>query len=280
MSNEPMIVKARAAAPLDRVWRALTDAGELQVWLAEFAAVELPHKFEFWGRFTPEGDAPHQKLQHADDSSLEFSWLLDGVDTTTRIAVEADGPDATVVTLTQSHFDYAEAIAESNIRGVLQTYWYLSIGNLVDHVEGRTLTPRTDFTTSELKAVLEIDASAERLYEALTVSEQVTTWFGFPIEVEPEVGGRFAMGGFDNNPNPARITAVEPGRSVTIDWGPMGVTNWELEESEGKTRLTFVQSGFTTDNTPYAAWSGTVSGFASLRRYVEQPGRPSIWLEA
>lgn len=277
MSNEPMIVKARAAAPLDRVWRALTDAGELQVWLAEFAAVELPHKFEFWGRFTPEGDAPQQKLQHADDHSLQFSWLLDGVDTTTRVEVEADGPDATVVTLTQSHFDYAEAIAGTNIRGVLETFWYLSIGNLVDHVEGRTLTPRTDFASSELKAVLEIDAPAERVYEALTDSEQVTTWFGYPIELELEVGGRFAMGGLDKDPNPARITGIDPGRSVTIDWGRMGVTSWELEESEGKTRLTFVQSGFDTGNPPYAAWTGTVSGFAGLRRFVEQPGRPSIW---
>jgi uncharacterized protein YndB with AHSA1/START domain len=279
MSNEPMIVRARARAPFDQVWRALTDARQLRVWLAEFAEVELPHRFEFWGRFTPEGDAPHQKLQHADDSSLQFSWLLDGVETTTRISAEADGPDATVITLTQSHFDYAEAIAGTNVRGVLQTFWYLSIGNLVDHVEGRTTTPLTDFTIPELKAVLEIAAPAERVYEALTVSEQVTTWFGYPIEVEPEVGGRFAMGGFDNNPDPARITAVDPGRSVTIDWGPMGVTNWELEESDGKTRLTFVQSGFDLDNPPYAAWTGTVSGFAGLRRYLEQPGRPSIWLE-
>ena len=47
------------------------------------------------------------------------------------------------------------------------------------------------------------------------------------------------------------------------------------DERGGKTRLTFTQSGFTTPRPPYAAWMGTLAGFASLRRFVEfDPWRP------
>jgi hypothetical protein len=63
-----------------------------------------------------------------------------------------------------------------------------------------------------------------------------------------------------------------------VDFGDGGVATWELEDSQGKTRLTFVQSGFSTPRPPYAAWLGTVAGFLSLRRYVEEPDWKSIYM--
>ena len=71
--NEPMRLRARVAAPIADVWHALTDPAALRVWLAEHAEVDLPHRYEFWGRYTPEGDAPHQRLIHVDDHTLRFS---------------------------------------------------------------------------------------------------------------------------------------------------------------------------------------------------------------
>ncbi|MEW2442362.1 SRPBCC family protein [Micromonospora marina] len=119
--TEPMTVRARLAAPVATVRRALTDPAELRVWLAEHAEVELPRRYEFWGRYTPEGDAPHQRLLHADDRTLRFAWTLDGVETTTEFELEPDG-DATILTLRQSHFDLEAAMSGSGIRGVVQTY--------------------------------------------------------------------------------------------------------------------------------------------------------------
>src|SRR5215468_10849801 len=49
--------RVRAMAPVKEVHHALTDAAALRVWLAEHAEVDLPHRYEFWGRYTPEGDA-------------------------------------------------------------------------------------------------------------------------------------------------------------------------------------------------------------------------------
>ncbi|GIJ19772.1 SRPBCC family protein [Micromonospora lutea] len=76
----------------------------------------------------------------------------------------------------------------------------------------------------------------------------------------------------------ARVVDLEPGRKVSVDWGAPGVTSWELAESEGRTKLAFVQSGFDEQNPPYAAWAGNVSGLAELRRFHEVPAGQPIWL--
>ncbi|WP_416900935.1 SRPBCC domain-containing protein [Micromonospora echinospora] len=275
--TEPMTIRARLDAPLKTVHHALTDPAELRTWLTEHAEVELPDRYAFWGRNTPEGDAPHQRLLHADDHDLRFTWLLGGEETTTTINLAEDGPDATVLTLTQTHFDFAEAISGSNIRGVLQTWWSLGIANLAAHLEGRSLLPKVDFTSADLRGELLIDAPMDAVYTSLTDSEQASAWFGYPIGIEPWVGGRYAMGGFESG-YAAKVVDLEPGRRMSVDWGPTGVTTWELDESEGRTRLTFVQSGFDEQNPPYGAWGGSVSGLAELRRFHEMPDWRPIWL--
>ncbi|GAA2709385.1 SRPBCC domain-containing protein [Micromonospora olivasterospora] len=274
--TEPMTMRARLAAPVEAVHRALTDPAELRVWLAEHAEVELPDRYAYWGRYTPEGDAPHQRLLHVDDRTLRFAWTLDGVETTTEMALEPEG-DATLLTLRQSHFDFAEAISGSSIRGVLQTFWALSVANLAAMLEGRPLLPRTDFTSADLRGELLIAAPMDKVYESLTDSEQASAWFGYPIGIEPWVGGRYAMGGFESG-YAAKVIDLDPGRKMSIDWGPTGVSTWKLAESDGKTKLTFVQSGFDEQNPPYAAWCGSVSGLAELRRYHEVPDWQPIWL--
>ena len=68
------------------------------------------------------------------------------------------------------------------------------------------------------------------------------------------------------------------GDGMAADWGPAGVTSWELAESGGRTRLTFVQSGFDERRPPYPQWIGWLSGVAELRRFVEQDDWWPIWL--
>ncbi|SCL34953.1 Uncharacterized conserved protein YndB, AHSA1/START domain [Micromonospora pallida] len=275
--TEPLTIRVRLAASAKTVHHALTDPAELRTWLTEYAEVELPHRYEFWGRNTPEGDAPHQRLLHADDHDLRFNWLLGGEETTTTINLAEEGPDTTILTLTQTHFDFAEAISGSNIRGVFQTWWSLGLANLAAYLEGRPLLPKVDFTSTDLRGELLIDAPMDAVYTSLTDSEQASAWFGYPIGIEPWVGGRYAMGGFESG-YAAKVVDLEPGRRMSVDWGPTGVTTWELDESAGKTRLTFVQSGFDEQNPPYAAWAGSVSGLAELRRFHEVPDWQPIWL--
>ncbi|WP_405085234.1 SRPBCC domain-containing protein [Microbispora sp. NBC_01389] len=276
--SEPMIVRVRLDAPIKEVRHALTDPAAMRVWLAEHAEVDLPGRYEFWGRRTPEGDAPHQRLLHADDHILRFTWLLGGEETTTEITLREEDAGTTVLTMSQTHFDFQDAITGANIRGVLQVFWSLALSNLADHVQGREIGPQPDYTTTDFRGHLDIAAPVSTVYDSLIDSGKATEWFGYPIGIEPYVGGRFAMGGLDANPQPAKIIDLVPGSAISVDWGPMGVVTWELEDTGGATRLTFVQSGFDTANPPYGAWTGWLSGLAELRRYHEQPDWRPIWL--
>ncbi|MEU4541574.1 SRPBCC domain-containing protein [Streptosporangium sp. NPDC023825] len=278
--SEPMKLSARVTAPLKAVHHALTDPGELRVWLAEHAEVELPHRYAFWGRHTPDGQEPRQRPLHVDDRTLRFSWPLGGEETTVEISLEEESAESTIVTLTQTHFDQEAAMADSGVLGMTQTFWCLSIANLVDHLEGRELTPKADFTSPVLREELVIGGSPEAVFDSLVDPEKFSRWFGYKVDMEPYVGGRFAMGGFEANDTPAKVVALEPGRGLTLEWPGLGVSSWELEGSGGATRLTFVESGFDEKNPPYAGWMGWLSGIAELRRFHELSDWRPIWLDA
>lgn len=277
--SETVTLRARVDVPVERVHRALTSADELRVWLAEHAEVDLPNRYAFWGRFTPEGDAPSQTLEHVDDKSLRFTWHVGGEDTTVEFSLAADDT-GTVVTVSQSHFPgWPDAVRETGVLGWLYTYWALNLANLAEHLKGRELTPKADFTTTDMRAAVDIAAGKEAVYRALVDAEEYSRWFGAKIDIEPWVGGRVAMGGFENNPEPGKVLDLAENERMSIDWGDDIVSTWELAESGGRTTLTFVQSGFVDGRTPYGAWMGWLSGVAELRRYVELPDWRPIWLQ-
>ena len=274
----------RIAAPPHAVHRALTDPAALRVWLAEHAEVQLPDRYEFWGRLTPEGDAPHQRLLHVDDGALRFEWGLDGIPTTVEIGLAeepgADGDSAaTLLTLTQTEVPgWPELLTEPGNRSLMHTYWALALANLADYAEGRKPLAHCDFTSSVLRSEVLIDADRMAVYASLTEPEQFSRWSGVKVDAELYPGGRWAMGGFEANPHPARVIDIQPGHSMSIDWGEM-VQSWELADSAGRTRLTFVHSGFDETQPPYDGWLGALAGLVELRRYHEIGDWRPRWVE-
>ncbi|WP_439660956.1 SRPBCC domain-containing protein [Lentzea sp. HUAS TT2] len=265
-------IRVRTSAPAARVHQALTTAEELQVWLAEHAVVDQD-TFEFWGRFTPDGERGRQKLLELTDSSVRFTWLLYGTEYTVELAVEQrDGE--TLVAVTQS--PYPEWGVGDDESEVLQTFWPLALGNLVELVEGRPVLGFCDFTSPEQRFEFDIAASPAAIINALTDPDVFARWFGARMEIEPHVGGRWTMGGLEDDPNPGKVIALDEGNLALEFHGGM-VSSWELKGSEGKTRLTFVQSGFDPASPPYGPWMGWLSGFADLRRMLELPGWRPMW---
>jgi len=273
-----MRLQAVVPAPPEAVYAALTDAAALRVWLAEHAEVALPYRYEFWGRYTPDGAEPHQRLLHADERTLRFAWTVDGVESTVSFDL-ADDESGTLLTLSQSDLpSFAEVLADkAGARGTLQTFWSLSIANLCDHLSGRELTPKCDFTSAELHDSVVIDATPEAVFDSLTQAEHFRRWSGANVDIEPYVGGRFAMGGFDLDPGGAKFVEFEPGRKAALRFADGFTQTWELAGSDGKTRLTLTQSGFDADNPPYPGWIGSLGGVAALRRYHELPQWRTIW---
>ncbi len=278
MTEPDLRLRAVVPAPPKAVYEALTDPAALRVWLAEHADVDLPAKYEFWGRFTPDGAEPHQRVLHVDERTIRFAWTVDDVESTVQFEL-AEDEGGTLVTLSQSDMpSFAEVLADkAGARGVLATFWSLAIANLADYLAGRELTPKCDFTSNELHASVVIDASPEQVFDSMTQPDQFCRWFGANVAIEPYVGGRFAMGGFELDPGGAKFVEFEPGRKATLRYADGMTDSWELEDSDGKTRLTVVQSGFDPANPPYPGWTGWLGGIAALRRYHELPQRRTIW---
>jgi uncharacterized protein YndB with AHSA1/START domain len=278
MTEPDLRLRAVVPAPPKVVYEALTDPAALRVWLAEHAEVDLPGKYEFWGRFTPDGAEPHQRVLHVDERTIRFAWTVAGVETTAQFEVDED-EDGTLVTLSQSDLpSFEDVIADkAGARGALQTFWSLAIANLADYLADRELTPKVDFTSSDLRASVVIDAAPDKVFDSMIQPEVFRKWFGANVDIEPYVGGRFAMGGFELDPGGAKFVEFEPGRKATLLFADGETTSWELEGSDGKTRLTTVHSGFDPANPPYPGWAGWLGGIAGLRHYHELPRRRSIW---
>jgi uncharacterized protein YndB with AHSA1/START domain len=278
MTEPDMVLRAVVPAPPKVTYEALTDPAALRVWLTEHAEVDLPGKYEFWGPSTPDGAEPHQRVLHVDERTIRFGWTVEGVEATVQIEVDED-EDGTLVTLSHSDLPSFEEIIndQAGARGAVQTFWALAIANLADYLAGRELTPKIDFTSSELRASVVIGAAPEEVFDSLVEAEHFRKWFRAHVEIEPRLGGRFAMGGFDVDPGGAKFVEFEPGRKAALRFADNETTTWELDGSDGRTRLTIVHSGFDPANPPYSAWGGWLSGIAELRRYHEVPDWRSIW---
>jgi len=281
MNEADMRLRAVVPAPMKVTYEAVTDPAALRAWLSEHAEVDLPGTYAFWGRSVPDGAEPHQRVVHVDERTIRFAWTVEGVETTTQIELDED-EDGTLVTLSQTDLpSFEDVIADrAGARGALQTFWSLAIANLADYLAGRELTPKCDFTSADLRASVVIDASPDAVFDSMTRSEPFQRWFGAKVDIEPRLGGRFAMGGFELDPGGAKFVEFEPGRKAALLFAADGeTTTWELEDSDGKTRLTIVHSGFDATNPPYAGWAGWLSGLAGLRRYHELPNVRTIWRE-
>ena len=72
-----------------------------------------------------------------------------------------------------------------------------------------------------------IDAAPDEVFDSMTQPEQFRRWFGANVDIEPYVGGRFAMGGFELDPGGARFVEFEPGRKATLRFADGMTDSWK-----------------------------------------------------
>jgi uncharacterized protein YndB with AHSA1/START domain len=265
----PVRLRARLPAPIGAVRDALTDATALRHWLAEHAETGNG-RYAFWGRYTPQGDGPAQRLLRL-DNSLRFSWTLNGRETIVEVRPAEESAGSTVLTLSHTGLDGEYAGYPAGL--ALTVFWSLAIGNLADHLLGRPITPRCDHTADDLRAAFVIGAPRTRVFGSLTHSAEFSRWFGLPVEIEPYAGGRWSVGGGPTG----TVRELEPGRRLSLQ-EDSGIATWELAGDGEMTRVTFGQSGFARPLWP--SWTGWLATMSTLRRYHELDDWRPIWLDA
>jgi uncharacterized protein YndB with AHSA1/START domain len=121
-----------------RVFRALTDAGELRQWFAEDVQVEPREKgvYRFWGRHTigtpPHEDARQTVTRFEAPRAFAFQWPLLEVDTDVAIAL---APAEGGTRLTLSHTVNGD-LPVPDPRELIAEHWRVAVANLVRHLAG------------------------------------------------------------------------------------------------------------------------------------------------
>jgi uncharacterized protein YndB with AHSA1/START domain len=140
---------------------------------------------------------------------------------------------------------------------------------------------KTDPTTRAIEATIEVEASPDTVWRALTDARELERWFPLEARVEPGEGGSVFMSWKNEYEGESRITVWEPGRHLQITWGFTDeereitqLTDFHLEGAKGRTVLRVVTSGFPNDPAWDAWYEGTRQGWAyeleSLKRYLER----------
>ena len=108
-----------------------------------------------------------------------------------------------------------------------------------------------------------LNASSERVWEAITDKNKMKQWYFDLAEFKPEVGFEFTFNGGSKEKtyvHLCKVTKVEPGKLLQHSWryeeypGNSFVT-WELFPEGDKTRLKLTHEGletFPTDNKDFA----------------------------
>jgi len=118
-------------------------------------------------------------------------------------------------------------------------------------------------TQNEIKQVIEIDASPEVVFSAISDAQELIQWFPDAAILEPKVGGQFKLSFLKDSKN-SRMKLdrnfINEGKALEIilnkklvhtwKWPAFSdfaetIVTWELEQVDNKTRLTLTHIGFT-----------------------------------
>ena len=156
---------------------------------------------------------------------------------------------------------------------------------------GKTQTPNAASSTDRIEKRVVLKAARPRVWRALTNAEEFGTWFRVKLESaftegEP-VRGRLIIPGYEHVTVEMLVERIDPERYFSYRWHPYAIdpavdysaepttlVEFNLEDTDGGTALTIVESGF--DRIPLGrqaeafrmndqGWGGQIK---NLERYV------------
>lgn len=93
---------------------------------------------------------------------------------------------------------------------------------------------------------IDIEATPAEVWERLTTSKGIASWFGTRAEIDLRIDGERIVGWGDRMEISGRITELEPGRRLKVvymaDGEETGAEEWLISGTEATTRLTLIYS--------------------------------------
>ena len=267
----------RLAAPLDRVWHAVTDPDEMRSWFPSAVQGErkvgAPLRFPF---DTDVADAFTGEVTDWEPPRLfGFTWNGDQV----RIELDVDG-DGTRLVFT--HRVYDPSIAARTGAG-----WHTCLANLDAHLGGpaaaddlwRTTYP--DYLERMGPPAARIDrervltferahhVSPDRLWECITQAVELRTWMDYDVSIETSVGGRVRIDfGTAGDPIDGVVVACEPSRRLAYTFNDLDIVEWTIEPTDFGCRYRLRHHGIDDDDAAVALGSGWHGFLLQLDMYA------------
>jgi uncharacterized protein YndB with AHSA1/START domain len=134
-------------------------------------------------------------------------------------------------------------------------------------------------TGFSIERTIDLPASPDRVWRALTDPAELAAWFGTAADALPEVGATGWFGFDDEGRFAVRLEALDPGRflawrwaeetDTTIEDGPTSLVEWTLEpRTSGGTRLRMRESGLRTGRNLEMNTAGWFVELAELREHL------------
>lgn len=138
--------------------------------------------------------------------------------------------------------------------------------------------PATSATYS-IERTLDLQASPDRVWSALTEPAEISGWFGTEADLMPELGAAGWFGFGDEGRFAVRIEAFEPKRRLAWRWaeepdhaldeGSTSLVEWTLEPGrDGGTRLGVRETGLTSERHLEMNTGGWFEELAELREHL------------
>ena len=268
----------------ERVFTALTDSNAVRTWFSEYAEIDLSkNQYDFWGRFTP--TAPdreagrHTIVEQSANELLAFRWRAGGNagGNDTRVTFQLHPHDKGTL-LSMRQVPDGEAGSEL---GVAEDFWFLSLENLRRYLDGKACDAHIDFSNpmrGDIHHETEIDAPAHRVWQVLTDTDELNRWIATQANIQLEKDGLYSLGWIQDGTDfsAGKIIEIVPDQKLAIEDPPgmfpyATVIAWEMKENNGKTWLTFTQSGFDADQDVSGLWTGW-RNFVNWVRSVSEYG--------
>lgn len=127
---------------------------------------------------------------------------------------------------------------------------------------------------------VEIKATKEAVWDALTVPSEIVKWLAPIAEVQPGVGGKIEIGWAEDMKGSSEILEWQPNEKLTKDAGRGQRIEFTISGEGGTTTLRLVQSGFSADASFDDEFESTRGGwltFFTILRYglENHPGIPA-----
>jgi uncharacterized protein YndB with AHSA1/START domain len=255
----------------DRVWQALVDPADLEVWFCEHADIDVAAgRYDFWGRFTPgvpsREERAHTIIDLEPGRLLRYAWPLRGGDTTVTITLDGD---------TRVNVVHDDVPARrSGMEHVPSHLWMGALGNLRSYLATGRPGPRFDWSWPHhggFFAEADVPAATHEVWRALVDDGWLhpENPMRRPARTENE-DFAWDVGVLQG----VRLLDVTPSERFSLAWigDHETILTYELADSGGSTHITIVQSGFSADRDIQGMAEGFFSGIAEIGWVFESGG--------